>query len=93
MESRFGQDFSQVQVHTDPKAAESAQAINALAYTVGSKIAFEEHRAMALNVQIAGILRLTPSTHLMPEIRAIAYLKDVATREGRFCKVDAMRSG
>jgi Domain of unknown function (DUF4157) len=38
MESRFGHDFSQVRVHTDAKAAESAQAVNALAYTVGSDI-------------------------------------------------------
>jgi hypothetical protein len=40
MESRFGHDFSQVRVHTDAKAAESAQAVNALAYTVGPHIAF-----------------------------------------------------
>jgi hypothetical protein len=40
MESRFGHDFSQVQVHTDAKAAESAQALNALAYTVGQNIVF-----------------------------------------------------
>ena len=38
MESRFGHDFSKVRVHTDGKAAESAQAVNALAYTVGSDI-------------------------------------------------------
>ena len=35
MEPRFGHDFSQVTVHADTKAAESAQAVNALAYTVG----------------------------------------------------------
>ncbi|MEQ8963027.1 MAG: DUF4157 domain-containing protein, partial [Coleofasciculus sp. C2-GNP5-27] len=40
MESRFGHDFSSVQVHTDRKAAESAQVINALAYTVGQNIVF-----------------------------------------------------
>ena len=40
MESRFAHDFSQVRVHTDAKAAESAQAVNALAYTVGRDIAF-----------------------------------------------------
>ncbi len=31
MESRFGRDFSDVRVHTDPLAAQSAQAVNALA--------------------------------------------------------------
>ncbi|MBD2520090.1 DUF4157 domain-containing protein, partial [Nostoc sp. FACHB-973] len=40
MESRFGYDFSQVRVYTDAKAAESAQAVNALAYTVGRNIVF-----------------------------------------------------
>lgn len=40
MEPRFGEDFSQVRVHTDEKAAESARAVNALAYTVGQKIVF-----------------------------------------------------
>jgi hypothetical protein len=39
-ESRFGHDFSQVQVHRDARAAESAQAVNALAYTVGRDIVF-----------------------------------------------------
>ena len=37
-EPRFGHDFTRVRLHTDPKAAESAQAVNALAYTVGNDI-------------------------------------------------------
>ena len=44
MESRFGQDFSQVRVHTNAKAAESARAVNALAYTVGSNVVFGAQR-------------------------------------------------
>jgi Domain of unknown function (DUF4157) len=40
MEPRFGQDFSHVRVHTDERAAESARAVNALAYTVGSHLVF-----------------------------------------------------
>ncbi len=40
MEPRFGHDFSQVRVHADTKAAASARAVNALAYTVGSDIVF-----------------------------------------------------
>jgi hypothetical protein len=39
-EPRFGQDFSQVRVHTDGRAAESARALNALAYTVGQDVVF-----------------------------------------------------
>lgn len=42
MEPRFGHDFSQVRVHTDVKAAESARAVNALAYTVGRSLVFSE---------------------------------------------------
>jgi hypothetical protein len=40
MEPRFGQDFSRVRVHTDNRAAESATAVSALAYTVGRDIVF-----------------------------------------------------
>ena len=39
MEARFGQDFSQVRIHNDATAAESARAVNARAYTVGQHIA------------------------------------------------------
>ena len=41
-EPRFGADFSRVRVHTDAQAAESARGVNALAYTVGDRIAFAE---------------------------------------------------
>lgn len=37
-EPRFGQDFSRVRVHADARAAESARAVNALAYTVGHNV-------------------------------------------------------
>ena len=40
MEPRFGHEFSQVRVHADAKAAESAGAIDALAYTVGRDVVF-----------------------------------------------------
>lgn len=44
LEPRFGHDFSRVRVHTDARAAESAQAVNALAYTVGNEIVFSPGR-------------------------------------------------
>jgi peptidoglycan hydrolase-like protein with peptidoglycan-binding domain len=40
MEPRFDHDFSHVRVHTDARAAESARAVNALAYTVGRDVVF-----------------------------------------------------
>jgi hypothetical protein len=39
-EPRFGQDFSSVRIHSDARAAESANAVNALAYTTGRDIVF-----------------------------------------------------
>ena len=40
MEPRFEHDFGKVRVHTDAHANESAQAVNALAYTAGPQIVF-----------------------------------------------------
>lgn len=40
MERRFGHDLSEVRVHTDDRAAESARAIHARAYTSGQSIVF-----------------------------------------------------
>jgi hypothetical protein len=40
MEPRFGFDFSKVKIYDNDKAAESADAINALAYTWGNNVVF-----------------------------------------------------
>ncbi len=40
MEQRFGHDFSQVRIHTGTMAQQSAQEINAHAYTTGNNIVF-----------------------------------------------------
>jgi hypothetical protein len=40
-EPRFGHDFSKVRVHTDDRAAASARAVNATAYTVGHSVVFD----------------------------------------------------
>ena len=39
-EPRFGRDFSQVRVHTDTRAADSARAVNARAFTTGRDVVF-----------------------------------------------------
>jgi outer membrane protein OmpA-like peptidoglycan-associated protein len=44
MEKRFSTDFSNVRIHTDAKAAESANAVNALAYTAERQIVFGKSR-------------------------------------------------
>ena len=43
-EPRFGADFSHVRVHTDSRAADTANSINAKAFTVGQNIAFGRGR-------------------------------------------------
>ncbi|MGH3875224.1 MAG: DUF4157 domain-containing protein [Pseudonocardiaceae bacterium] len=44
MESRLGHDFGDVRVHTDSRAHDSAQAVNAHAYTVGSNVVFQRDK-------------------------------------------------
>jgi hypothetical protein len=43
-ESRLGHDFSQIRVHTDTQAVESARSVHALAYTVRNDIVFGSNR-------------------------------------------------
>jgi hypothetical protein len=44
LEPRFGRDFRDVRVHADELASESANAVNALAYTAGNHIVFDRGR-------------------------------------------------
>ncbi len=43
-EPRFGYDFSNVRIHNDSAAADSASSVNALAYTSGNNIVFNKDR-------------------------------------------------
>jgi hypothetical protein len=56
MEPRFGHDFGHVRVHTDAKAAESAHAAEADAYTVGHDIVFSENKYAPANDVGRGLL-------------------------------------
>jgi hypothetical protein len=44
MESRLGADFSDVRVHSDGKATESARSVQAYAYTVGNDVVFQSDK-------------------------------------------------
>ena len=44
MQGRLGHDFSDVRVHNDSQAHESAQSVNAHAYTVGSNVVFQRDK-------------------------------------------------
>lgn len=56
LEPRFGHDFSQVRVHTDARAVESAHAVNALAYTVGRNVVFGEGRYIPGSIEGQGLI-------------------------------------
>jgi hypothetical protein len=51
MESSFGHDFSRVRIHHDVRAAESARAVDAHAYTVGQHIAFDAGKYVPDTIQ------------------------------------------
>lgn len=44
MESRFGEDFGRIRVHADDRAAKSAAAVGASAYTVGNHVVFGQRK-------------------------------------------------
>ncbi len=82
MDSRFDHDFSQVRLHTDARAAESARAVNALAYTVGRDVVFAEgqykvettagkrllaHELTHVVQQVAGVAQTTLSPKALAE--------------------------
>ena len=78
MEPRFGNNFSQVRIHTDTRAAEAASAINARAFTQGRNVVFAAGEydpgsahgrnllahELAHFVQASGDVRLDPNRKL-----------------------------
>ena len=65
-EPRFGQDFSNVKIHTDSVAAKSAQSINALAYTTGNNIVFN-HGQYSPNSESGQKLMAHELTHVVQQ--------------------------
>jgi len=51
-EQRLGYDFSQVRIHTDNNATETAKNLNAQAFTFGQDIAFGEGQYTLLSAPI-----------------------------------------
>jgi hypothetical protein len=66
MEQRFGHDFSQVRVHSDPTAEQSAREVNAHAYTVGHNIVFGAGR-FAPETQVGRRLIAHELTHVVQQ--------------------------
>jgi hypothetical protein len=71
MEPRFGHDFSQVRVHTDSKAAESARDLTANAYTVGRNIVFGTGQFLP-GTQMGWQLLAHELTHVVQQSAGIA---------------------
>jgi len=88
MEPRFGHDFSQVRVHTDPRAGESAEAVNAQAYTVGRDVVFApgqyqpttEAGNAVLAHELSHVVQQDGATDAQPA-RVISHPSDSSERE------------
>lgn len=83
-EPRFGHDFSHVRVHTDARAAESAHAVNALAYTVGPKVVFASGQYGTTNT--ARVLLAHELAHVIQQSSAPSPLAPIQVGQpaGRF---------
>ena len=88
-EPRFGHDFSRVRVHADARAAESARAVNALAYTVGRDIVFANRSSIPGTVEgahvlaheLAHVVQQRTTAGISHEVRSISSPQDAAERE------------
>jgi hypothetical protein len=74
-------DFSHVRVHTGAEAAESAREANALAYTLGSHIVFDEGR-YAPETQEGGKLLAHELTHIVQQQSAAGPRRGTVQRKG-----------
>ena len=74
MESHIGFDFASVRIHTDQEAATSADAVGALAYTVGSDVVFAAGRYAPSSAQGRRLLahELTHVVQQTPAPKAVA---------------------
>jgi Domain of unknown function (DUF4157) len=81
MEARFGEDFGDVRLHTDPKAAASAKALDANAYTTGRDIYFAAGK-YAPEVRDGQRLLAHELTHVVQQRGASAPAAGMAQAEG-----------
>jgi uncharacterized protein DUF4157 len=88
-EPRFGCEFSQIRIHTDTRAAESAKSVGALAYTVGSNIAFARGRyapdtaagRRLLGHELTHVLQQSQSAHTSVGVQKLASPDTLLERE------------
>jgi hypothetical protein len=83
-EPRFGRDFSRVRVHTGGLAAESARALDALAYTVGDQIVFADGQSQRRGLLAHELAHVVQQSGAAPVVRRFAmcrHLLDVPDNE------------
>ncbi len=90
MEQRFGHDFSRVRVHSGSAAEQSAQDVNAHAYTMGHHIVFDSGR-FAPKTQEGRRLIAHELTHVVQQGAAV--LTPVALAQGRIDRQNVVRPG
>lgn len=88
MEDRFNHDFSAVRVHTDARAAESARAVNARAYTVGPHVAFSRN-AYAPATSIGRRLLTHELTHVLQQLHAHSEPESLSIRQAASAENEA----
>jgi outer membrane protein OmpA-like peptidoglycan-associated protein len=84
MEPRFGQDFSGVRVHTDTKAAQSADAVHARAYTAGNNIVFGGKESTSnLPVLAHELAHVVQQSGGPPAVQRLTYCRDFLEQRER----------
>ncbi|MDI2131113.1 eCIS core domain-containing protein [Yinghuangia seranimata] len=97
VEPRFGRSFGHVRVHTDARAAESARAVDAEAYTVGHHIVFDEGRYAPHTPEGRGLL-VHELTHVLQQrsgapVGGVLPVGEPDAAEERQADANAARSG
>lgn len=77
-EPRFAHDFSQVRVHTGSRATESARAVGAQAYTVGSDVVFREGKYAPQTAEGKQLLA-HELTHVVQQASALLFSKGISS--------------
>ncbi len=99
MERRFGVDFSRVRVHTNARAAESALALNARAYTVGCNIVFSKDQYAPLTPtgqrlmahELAHVVQQRASGEMIQRLDLLPSLSSLAEAEEQYRARERLR--
>jgi hypothetical protein len=99
MEPRFRHDFSRVRVHSDTHASDSARAVNAHAYTVGSDIVFApgkyapktESGSALLAHELSHVVQQSAQTNTSASDLVVSSEGDAAEREADAASAQAMQ--